>query len=255
MSLATLLSKKAILQAAETNPSASPFLEQTSILEFLKHCSYFFYLFIYLFGKLLGPRGLHDCASRTAWGGGKKALIQQQVTLPTIWVFTLQSQFAIAGQMCQTCCLGFSRHRQEGGISPSCPCKEALVMFTNLLIEAKQNGGTTQLQTTEDSWPSIPPLLRSLHVPTTSLTWENPKPRLLEEANLLSPSGIIAMPAASSVQTHPDNSPSVTRYLSQIPNSGIPQVGYNLYVLPISECAPWGRTVQMLFGGTFSPAI
>lgn len=190
--------------------------------------------------------------------GVKKALIQQQVTLPTIWIFTLQLRFAIAGQMCQTCCLGFSQHRlQEGGISPSWPCKEALVMFTNLLIEAKQNGGIAQLQTTKDSWPSIP-LLRPLHVPTTSLTWENPMPRFLEEANLLSPSGITAMSAASSVQTHPANSPSVTRHLSQIPNSGIPQAGYGLCVLPTSECALWGRMVgagqcKCYLEGSFHP--
>lgn len=145
--------------------------------------------------------------------------------------------------MCQTCCLGFSQHRQEGGISSSCPCKEALVMFTNLLIEAEQNGGIAQLQTTEDSWASVP-LLRPLHVPTTSLTWEKPKPRLLQETNLLSPSGIIAMlSAASSVQAHPANCPSVTRYCSQIPNSGIPQAGYSFCVLPTSGCALWGRMV------------
>lgn len=126
-SLAILLSKKATLQAAETNSSASPCLEQTSILESLKHCSYFLYFFIHLWKSCWGKE---DCASWTTWVGVKNPRIQQQVTLLTIWIFTLQLRFAVAGQMCQTCCLGFSQHRQEGGMSSSCPCKEALVMFT-----------------------------------------------------------------------------------------------------------------------------
>lgn len=164
VSLATLLSNKSTLQAAETNASAHPCLKQTSVLESLSiaHSSS---IFLSICGRVYW--GKEDCVTVQAeqlGGGGKNPLIQQQVTLPTIWIFTLQLQFAIAGQMCQTCCLGFPQHRQEGGISSSHPCKRALAMFTNSLIEAKQNGGVAQLQTTKDRWPSIL-LLRPLNAP------------------------------------------------------------------------------------------
>lgn len=142
--------------------------------------------------------------------GGKKAFTQQQVTLPTICIFTLQLRSAIAGQMYQSCCLGYSQHRQEGGISSRCPSKKALVTFTNLLIEAKRNDSHSLEKLPncrqQKRWPSVPCLGHSMR-PTTSLAWGNPKPRLLEKADASSPSGSAATlprdPAASSEQPHP----------------------------------------------------
>lgn len=156
--------------------------------------------------------------------------------------------------MCQTCCLGFSQHRQEGGISSSHPCERVLVMFTNSLIEAKQNGGVAQLQTTKDRWPSIL-LLRSLNAPYNIPPWHEIIPNQGSWRKQTSSVHQVS-PAASSGTSSKQpfchqvplpnpkfrDSPSWVQFLSSQPVCTVCQDG-------------WGRTVQMLFGGTFSPAI
>lgn len=63
--------------------------------------------------------------------------------------------------MCQTCCLGFSQHRQEGGMSSSYPGKEALVIFTNLRSEQQELPNCRQLKAGGPQFPffghSMPP--------------------------------------------------------------------------------------------------
>lgn len=84
--------------------------------------------------------------------------------------------------------------------------------------------------------------------PTTSLTWDNPKPRLLKEANLFSPS---VSPAASPASS---GTSSKQPFCHQVP---LPNpkfrdspylvkllCSYNLGVCTVCQDG-WGRTVQM----------
>lgn len=112
--------------------------------------------------------------------------------------------------------------------------------------------------------------------PTTSLTWSNPKPRLLEKASPSRPSGSTAtLPrdtAASSVQPHPAimSLLSPSTYPKSRPLPGISQDGYGFCALTTSGCAlwvmsehlgvcsaaaqdGWGRSVQVLIRGPLRP--